>query len=455
MNDEMRRAIIAAQGDHAIFAPSSSAGWLYCEDYLAANYGKPDNGNEDAAYGTVGHSVGETWLDEFAEMSAKLLPLDAVRRARPTHLVGTTAVENGFKIDIDDEMLSYVQEYVEWCAELPGDHFVETRVDFSDLTPIPGQGGTADHAACEFGRLTITDLKMGKGIKVFAKNNTQALLYAYGFFREWDWWYGFKEIVIRIAQPRIEHFDTWTITRDELIRFAKWAGARAERAWIGGSRAPGTKTCQWCKDVACAARLAALHEDTDDVFECVICEGLGCDACKNVIDAEYKVVETTALVAVKADLDAGWNPADRDPTRLSTHQLEKILRLRKTVEKWFSEIEKELEARHNNGEALLLWKLVEGRAGHRAFDKESNVDAFVRSIGVDPLLLYKSVMLSPAQFEEIVRQELGISKKKAAQLISPAVIRPPGKDTLALISDEREGKDSSDDVFDDLTADEL
>lgn len=440
--------VAAAEGSgHSVFSASGSPGWAFCQDYLFANHGKRDNGSEDAAYGTVGHSVGETWLTRikaelgnrrFRKTPTALKPV--IDLCEPFELEDTVQVENGFEIKTDREMLSYVREYVEWCIETPGDHYIETWVDFSDLTPIPGQGGTADYASCEQGRLTITDLKMGKGIQVFALKNTQLLLYAYGFFRAHDWLYDFQEIVIRICQPRREHFDTWTITRAELLAFAEWVKTRAALAWEGGSRSPGPKQCQWCKDVECAARLAALHEETEDVFDDL-----------TVIEGQFAVVSHDQMAVAKAALDIGWEPDATNPATLSTLQLEKLLRLRKLIEKWMSEIESELESRAADGEGLQLFKLVEGRLGNRDWESEDAALEKAKELGVSPLLLYKTVQLSPTQFQEVVRQNLGVSKKKAGELISSVVIRQPGKQTLAPVSDKREEIPGPDEVFEDLT----
>ena len=182
-------------GAHSVFAPSASSMWLYCAGSLIPNLLAEDTAGEDAAYGTVAHGVAERWLKTGV---------------KPVDLIGTVEkVDEGhavFEIEITHSMLEYVQEYVDWSVFLPGDHYVEQRVDFSRLTPIPKQGGTADHIACEPGALTITDLKMGKGVQVFAKGNTQARLYALGAFYRWDEQYHFQRIVIRIAQPRLNQF---------------------------------------------------------------------------------------------------------------------------------------------------------------------------------------------------------------------------------------------------------
>jgi hypothetical protein len=444
VREDIRHWLIELQDGHSVFAPSASAGWLYCQDYLFANFGKADTAGEDAAYGTVGHTVGETWLTNLSMAGDH--SQHALDFCEPVHLIGRTMTENGFEITIDEEMVSYVREYVEWCFAIEGDHFIETRVDFSDLTPIPKQGGRADHAVCLPGKLIITDLKMGKGIKVYAEKNTQALLYAYGFFREYDLWYDFQEIEIRIAQPRIEHFDTWTVSREELLAFAKWAKERAYLAWDGGPRAPGPKQCQWCKDIDCAARLALLHDETDDVFR---------DETQPYIDAEFTVISQNQMAVAKQALDDGWQPGIEEPAKLTTAQLAKLLRYRKMLEGWFSDIEAELERRALDGETIPGWKLVEGRAGRRSWSSKDDAEEWCKKNDVDLLHLYKVELLSPAQFEEIVRRELAISKKKAGQLIGSAVIRPTSRQTLAPITDEREALQGLDDVFADETLDGL
>lgn len=451
MNDELRQAIIkAAEGTgHSVFGASGSPGWAFCADYLAANHGKADRGSADAAEGTVGHMVGETWLNRvktiLAEESATGCPPipEVIATAEPRDLIGTKHEVDGFEIEVTEDMLGYIRQYVEWCTETPGEHYIETWVDFSDLTPIPGQGGTADYAACEFGKLTITDLKYGMGIQVFAEKNTQLLLYAYAFFNRYDWLYDFQEIVIRIAQPRRDHFDTWTISRDALLDFAGWIAVRAAKAWEGGERAPSEKSCRYCRDVECAARLAALHADTDDVFEDL-----------TVIDGQYSVVSENAMVVAKQALDTGWAPDAADPATLSTLQLEKLLRLRKLIEKWMAQIESELESRAADGVELQLFKLVDGRQGNREFESEEAALEIAQQLGVSPLLLYKTKILSPNQFEDVVRLQLGISKKRAGELINPVVIRAAGRQTLAPITDERDAQ-SPDDIFEDYTLEGL
>ena len=370
-------AIKAAHGGHSIFAPSGSAIWLNTPGCLIPNILAPDSAGFEAAYGTVGHECGEQWLRAIPEICWGMGPLaeNQINEAEPRHRIGETVLieerYDTFEVEIDQEMLDYVRQYVEWVMPLPGHHYIETRVDFSDLTPIPDQGGTADHCACQPGVLTISDLKMGY-IRVLAKHNTQLLLYAYGFFRLYDHLYNFERIIVRIAQPRLNHFDAWECSREDLLAFAEFVRVQARAAWqLGGPRKPGW----WCKkafcnvQATCPAYVCWMAEQADadgDLFDdatgdsdylgCDICEGLGCDVCAGAqinadgsIEGTYTVKDmvTTAeaLVSGKVDLTPR-----RKPLELSTEALARLLPMRPVIERWFGEIERELESRALDGE---------------------------------------------------------------------------------------------------------
>ena len=174
-------------------------------------------------------------------------------------------------------MVNAVQEYVDWCNDTPGEKYPECRVDISRWCPRPPadlsavfipaaafepQGGTSDHAACSPGRLVITDLKYGKGVKVYAENNEQAVLYALGFIHEWDALYEFKEIEIRICQPRLDHKDVWIVSREDLEAIGEYILERFTLALQPDAPFhPGEKQCKFCKASGlCRAQAEYLSE---------------------------------------------------------------------------------------------------------------------------------------------------------------------------------------------------
>lgn len=459
---------------HSIFAPSSSAGWLVCEDYILANLNEPDNAGVDAAYGTVGHEVGEEWLLRIDALRTGVEPIteEMIADSRPAELIGTTRIvkegDQSFPIEIDEEMLAFVAQYVLWCAELPGAHYIEQRVYFSRLTPIPEQGGTADHAACEPGVLTITDLKLGRSprnIVSAAENkedprfivggklngNTQAGLYALGFFYKYDHLYNFQRIIIRIGQPTLDHFDIWETNREELLAFAEFVKVRAHANWKPlRNRTPSNKGCRWCKvRSSCAALIAWRHEDVDDVFDAVE---------DDVIEGEFRVVTRQEMIAVKAEIDSAddYQPPilNLDAATLTTEQMAKLLPKRKLMEDFFNGIYDELNRRASQGEEIPGFKLVNGREGNREFKGKDDppwIEHELAFLGLEPDDVYERKLGSPARAEAKLRAKYGLSAKAATALLSHLVYRNRGRQTLVPRTDKREELEDVGSVFDDVS----
>lgn len=384
--------------------------WLTCSGSLLANLAADDEAGFEAAEGTVAHSVGEEWLKTGE---------------RPDHLVGDIVeIDEGhevFHIEITTEMLDFVQEYVDWCMYLPGDKFVEKRVYFSQLTPIPKQGGTADHFALEPGVLTITDLKYGIGEPVSAEENTQAMLYALGVFYEWDWAYNFQRIVIRIAQPRRDNMDVWETTRDRLMEFAGYVKARAALAWVPNApRTPSEKGCRWCKVKRdCPAYLTIAEDIADDAF------------------ADLDEISTERMERAMKRLDQRIEPPVLEkPMKLTTKQLIKLSQYGSLFKSFFEGIDEELISRAQDGEKVPGKKLVEG-VSHRVFTSEEEAEEAVAEAGLDPLDLYVAKTRTPAQMEEMLMKKRGLKKAEAVKILAKAVRKPPGKPTLAPITDKR------------------
>jgi hypothetical protein len=402
--------LAAKLNGHSIFAPSSSARWLSCPGSLIPCLLVDDPAGEDAATGTVAHGVAEQWLKAGI---------------RPSELIGTIEkVDEGhtvYEIPITAEMLDYVEQYVDWCEYLSGDHFIETKVYFSDLTPLDRQGGTADHAACQYGVLTITDLKFGQGVQVFARDNTQALLYAYGFFLEYDWLYDFQQIVIRIAQPRLHHFDTWEISREELLDFTEFVKPRAALAWTPNApRVAGEKQCQFCAiKGTCPALLLAAEKLTEGVFE--------------ALDDE---VTEEAVESLRERLRIDAQPTIVSALDMTTGDLSRALLWRKTVEGWFKAVADELYRRLDLGEEVPEWKLADGK-NKRDWSSEQSASGHLTFLGLDDDDIFERSMISPAKAEKALVEQ-GYKRKQLPQLLDPFVTKTRGATTMVRASDKRE-----------------
>lgn len=431
---------LAQTNGHALFSPSSSKMWLTCSGSLIPNVLADDNTSEEAAEGTVAHSVAERWLT-----SGK----------RPEHLTGEIETVDGWDIEITDEMVAYVGDYVAYVEELRDkavEFLIETRVDFSNLTPIPDQGGTADNIAIvpidpdEYGgqewfEIIVTDLKYGKGVRVIAEGNSQGSLYGYGCYRLFREKYPIARVRIRICHPRLEGGITETVlTVDELKDFARYVRERAHAAWqFDAPRTPSEDGCQWCKiKGTCPALYQHIAEVTSGAFD---------------DDDEFvpRSREVQVLANEKLEDDLGDAPFRFiDPARLSTTALAKVLRYRKVTEQFFAQVEETLLERAISLEHEVPgWKVVQGRTRRKWPDDEIAVYRRLKKQGLRDGAIYDQVIISPAEAEKRLHAKAGFSKKEAKAIVDALAYKPPGPKSLARVSDNRPALASDADAFED------
>lgn len=420
---------------HSVFSPSGADTWMTCAGSLIPNLLADDETSEDAAEGTVAHSVAERWLKTGRE---------------PVELVGTTETVGDHDIEITEEMLGYVGDFVAYVDDIEGEKkLYEQRVDFSQLVPIKKQTGTADVIILEPGHLHVVDLKYGKGIPVFTHGddgyvNKQLRIYALGAFYEYDEFYDFQSITIHICQPRLDYMRGYTISREELLAFAEEVRECASRAWQADApRTASIKGCQWCKvKSTCSANYLFLARLTDDVFE-------DYDSPQEFSSAEM----AGALVKLEDPLETdpfGYPP---DPAQLSTWALANVLRYRPLMEKWFNSIHNELLDRAvSREEEIPFWKTVEGRANRKYVEDEEFIVSELTSKGLERDELFETKMLSPAAMERLLHTKAGHKVKDAASILTGLTVKPQGRKTLVQTADRRKALASDGEVFTDYTA---
>jgi hypothetical protein len=337
-----------------------------------------------------------------------------------TYTVTKPDTEEVFEIEVDDDMYSFAEVCLERYANIPGDRFYEIKVDISSLTPIEYQGGTADLIICSLGVLDVVDWKFGTGIQVYAKNNSQLLLYAWGALQSYDNIYHFQTIRMHIAQPRLNHFDVYEISRSELTEWSEWARERAALAWQpNADRSPSPGSCLWCKvRLTCPAMEVARQALADLSFD--------------VLENDSVSHEQQQSIAI---LDPP-KPRLEPPVQLTTEQLAKLLRWRGLMERWFAQAADELITRGLQGDDLGgLWKVVEGRSRRRWKDEEEAAEGLAR-LGIDDDDIYVRKVVSPNQSEKLVRAA-GVRGKLTKAYVGTLVERPPGKPTLVAVGDNR------------------
>lgn len=398
---------------HSIFGPSSAHRWMRCPRSLIAGHLAGDRPSYYAAEGSVAHWLAEDWLNNGS----------------PYRHLGTVHEKDGFEIEITEEMISYVEEYVQAVSTMPGRHYVEVKVDLSKYTPVPSFG-TSDHISAEPGKLRVKDLKYGK-VWVDAEENEQGQAYALGAFEELDWLYDFQEIEIQICQPRRDNYSTWTVTREQLLEFGERYREAAHKAWDADAPYnPDPVACEYCPArFDCPALAAAMKRIAQDSFDDL---------------DEMTPAQAVAVIEQETISEPVLPPYASVPIE----KLAQLYQWRPILEKYFREMYDYLLKRLEMGIEVPGQKLGYGRAGNRKWTSEADARRMLRGRGIVDLDMYEQKFLSPAQASTLLKVSLGGSKKVNDERIAPFVYQPPGKVTMIPDSDKREGIPSAVSAFD-------
>lgn len=417
--DEQADILREQANGHRIYGASKGHRFGECTGSLRAEFGLPDTARYEAAEGTVAHDLADVWLKAGKA---------------PRHRLGeivTMKLHTGtYHIPIDEVMFTHVEQYVTRCLDTPGDHHFEQYVDYSILTPIPDQGGTADFFGCTFEELDLKDFKYGVADQIFAYKNPQVSLYAVGVILKYDWLYSFKRVKITICQPRLNHFDTWETTVEELMdEFAPAMSLQMFEAWSPTARrTPSERACRYCKaKLACpeAARLA--------------------DALISDVFVDEREPLPPMLWTGRAPEGVALNPQWETQR---TEVIVNILRHRKIVEKLFAEAQDELASRMFRGEKVPEWMIAEGKNSRVVTDSDGVLN-LLTGLGLSPARAFEVKFLSPAKLETLLIKE-GLGKGPAGKMLAPFIRTIPGNPVATPTKPgKREAKNIADEVFTD------
>jgi hypothetical protein len=359
---------------HAKLSASGSSRWLYCTGSIKAEETFKDKSNPAAAEGTTAHELADILLKDPSLNEQDFL--------------GKT-LQDAQEIVITQEMIDYVMDYVLYVRNLGGEQFYEERVDFSEW--VPEGFGTSDAIVVVGTTLNVVDLKYGKGVPVYAENNTQGMLYALGAYNDYSHLFDIERVRIHIYQPRISNFSEWELSLTELLEFGKWASERAREALSDDApRTPGDKQCTWCKAKATCMKLA--------------------DYTQEIISSDFD------------DLDELPSVNDLTDDRLQT-----ILEAKKLIESYLKAVEEHVADKLFSGESFPGFKLVAGRSLRKWENEEDAQIALIDLLEDDA---FEKKLLTPAKAEKA----LGAKRKDE---ISHLIVKPEGKPTLAPESDKR------------------
>lgn len=270
---------------------------------------------------------------------------------------------------------------------------VEQRLDFSKW--VPEGFGTGDCLIVADDVLHIIDFKYGLGVLVEAEDNPQMMCYSLGALDIYDGIYDITSVKMTIFQPRRENVSTFTIKKEDLLKWADdFLKPTAELAFNGEGEFKAGDHCTFCKAKAtCRKR------------------------------AEYN------LELAKYDFEM--------PASLSETEIAAILPKIDDLTAWAADIKEYALQQALSGTEYPGFKVVEGRA-NRKYTDEKAVAFVVKDNGYDP---YEKKLLGITAMTSL------LGKKKFEELLGALITKPQGKPTLVPASDKRPALNTAKDDF--------
>ena len=372
---------------HAYLSASASHRWLACPPSAKLCANILDQASEYAQQGTDCHEL-------CAYLVEKALGKDVID---PTENLTYYDAEMQ---NCAEEYRNYVLEQIEASKEFCKDPqvMIEQRLDFSRW--VENGFGTGDCVIVADEVLQIIDYKHGLGILVSAGDdehggNSQMMCYALGALEVFGDIYDINQIKMTIFQPRRDNISPYTISKENLLKWADEVLApTAQLAYVGKGEFNAGDHCTFCKVKAtCRKR------------------------------AEYN------LELAKYDFEM---PATLDDTEIAAI-LEKV----DEMISWGNDIKDYALQQAQSGVHFEGWKIVEGRSNRKYTDENAVVDT-VKDAGFDP---YEKKLLG------ITAMSTLLGKKKFEELLGGLIYKPPGKPTLVPESDKRPAMNTAKDDF--------
>lgn len=381
---------------HALLSASAAYRWLNCTPSARMTENLEDTQSVYAAEGTLAHSLAELQLRYQLKLITKATYNKELKKIKANEL---------YSEDMPDEVEKYTGHVFEKLTEAQSHTpdtliFLEQRLDFSKY--VPDGFGTGDCIIIADETLEVVDLKYGKGVEVSAENNPQMMLYALGALEEYGFIYDIERVRMTIAQPRLDNFSTWEIS---VIDLETWAEGeltdKAKEAWEGTGTCNAGEWCKFCKVKAtCKARAEAVL----------------------AISEQYQ---------------------EQDPNLLSIDEIAGILHKAEEIQAWAKDIQDyALEQARDNGIKYPGWKLVEGRSNRTYSDKDKVYKVLIAD-GFE-----ESKILKEPELLGITAMEKAIGKKKFNTVLKDLILKPEGKPTLVVESDNRPELNSAEKDFD-------
>lgn len=390
---------------HARFSPSGSKRAIMCPGSIRMQAGIPDTSSIFADEGTAAHELADYCLNleiDAAETEGNFVNLDADAAHR---VFGEPVGDRSFRID--DEMVDGVQVYLDTCREVIGlsdpslEYAFEQWVDLSNIAGM--EGGTADFAAYDpvTKRLTVADLKYGRGVAVEPAENTQLLCYALGVVNRYHN-RGIGAVELIVVQPRCPHSKgpvrRWETDAVTLLEFEDTLETAALATEAPDAPLKAGEWCKFCKaEAVCPAKQARVLD---------------------IAQAEFGPYDDAPTLPVVATM--------------SPDEIGRVLRLRHEIGSWLNRVDEFAHAEATHGRGPTGFKLVAKRATRKWQDEAGAAAALVEQGLTD--IWTEPKLLSPAKVEPKMP---GKNKVERAKALEALTVKESSGSVLAPVEDPR------------------
>ena len=251
-----------ADRDHAILSPSSAKRWINCTPSALLAEAAGSKSSVYAEEGTLAHEMAEHALTRYLEGVYDPI-IDGALTIKDEHFRNPL-----FSIDMANYIRDYCdfvigEEYEMQKADGLSKMLLERKVDITDYAP--DSFGSVDVTLLSDKTIHIIDLKYGAGVKVYADMNEQMLMYALGTLKSLETDH-IEKIRMTIAQVRLDHYDTFEMSKSDLLDWAEKVLKPAAKAAIQGEGKQVIGSwCQFCPVKSqCRAQRDAILADFEE-----------------------------------------------------------------------------------------------------------------------------------------------------------------------------------------------
>jgi hypothetical protein len=315
---------------------------------------------------------------------------------------GTKAHEYGEKLllktvkeqDIPKDFRAYVLEYRDYCLTQMSENselYVEQKLSYERW--VENGFGTGDCIIYDPKTKTIKiiDLKYGKGIQVNAYKNSQLMLYGLAALEAFDFMFDIELVELHVAQPRLAHFDCYSLDVKELLEFGELVKSKAEQ--IKNEDNLVFKTGDWC--TFCPMRVICTKRNEERLEQARL---------------EFGEYEPTHI------------------TKFDDKELGEIFRHKSKIESWLKDIGEYIRTKLLKHGEYPGFKMVEGRSKRNWNMEDFQVAQKLYEFGVEKEDIFKKSIVTVPQAEKLLgKKHEGLTELYKKDAGSPTVVHESDK----------------------------